>query len=395
MAIMGLTVCASALCEEAPYHFSQELLSNKLFSDTSVSFDDFTLRSMPEDTGVEMCENGDIILRVYAPEAGNVELRVGGQPLELAKDERGMWEGTLAYDPAKTGPQTVNVAVEGAVVLYPYFPVFWTSFMPINYVEVPDADMDFLLIKDNAHGAVIEEIYWSSAMNAYERLIVYTPPGYMKESTEEYPVLYLLHGSQDNEWSWVYTGRLAHIVDNLIAEDRIVPCIIVMPNCELDVEGLDEYHSIDKILMDDVMPYIEATYRVKTDKWNRAVAGLSMGAYAANDIGLWHPDFFGYIGQFTASMHHAIGVVEEGRAYTDSALLRDADAFAEQYRVFFRSTTQQENHFEYFEADDALCAEYGLDTLDCYHRTVYDENTTKWYSWRKAIRDFLPLLFQE
>jgi enterochelin esterase-like enzyme len=380
--------------------FGKDLLSNGAFRDQALGFDPAhpaPTDGRPVETGALVQPNGDILFRIYAPHAKDVLLKldnVRGGELVLRKQDDGVFQGLFPYDENHTGPVNVDVQVDGAIFLHPFIPIHWSANRPRNFVEVPDTEIAFTRIEDVPHGAMSREIYWADALESWERSVVYTPPGYMK-STREYPVLYLLHGGGDNETTWEYCGRVAHILDNLIADGKSEPFIVVMSNGMLRYGGstpgvLDD--AFRRILTESSIPHVERSYRVKAGKWNRAIAGLSMGAYMTCDIAFRHPELFGSMGTFTASMTHESLRATYERPY--AGVMADPKRFSENYEVYFRSTTPQEDHFEYFVADDAICARAGIDKLPGYHRVVYPKRTTKWNSWRLGLRDFAQLIFR-
>ena len=382
----------------------KELLSNGVFNDQPLCFsvlprekiDDVTV-----ETGAIVQPNGDILFRIFAPRTNEVlvtsHLHIGGggtRNLTLEKDDEGFFTGLLPYLEDCTGPAITNVYFDGTLLLYPYIPIYWEINRPCNYVEIPDPELDFMFIKDLPHGSITRDIYWTDVLNKWQRCKVYTPPGYMK-STEEYPVLYLLNGGGENEHAWEFSGRVPYILDNLIAAGEISPFIVVMNNGMVrfrEYEGNVVDDAFERILIESSIPYIEKNYRVKTGKWNRAIAGLSMGSFMTNDIGFKHPDLFAHMGQFTACMTELNLKMTYERPFP--AAVKDPARFAENYKVFFRSTTPLEDHFEYFEADDRICSEVGIDKLSCYHRIVYSKETSKWNSWRMGLRDFARLIFR-
>lgn len=380
--------------------FSKEFLSNKVFSDLALDFDPPNppqINGKPIEAGAFVQSNGDISFRIYAPKAKDVTLRFGlvrdGQFI-LTKQENGVFEGLLPYDENHTGPMNVDVYVDSMIFLDPYIPIHWSAGRPHNLVEVPDAELEFMFVEDVPHGVVSRHIYWTDVLKSWERCVVYTPPGYMK-SNKEYPVLYLLHGMGENETVWQYCGKVAYILDNLIAEGKAEPLIIVMNNgmvrYSYTANGvIDE--AFERILTESCIPSFDKNYRVKTGKWNRAIAGLSMGSYQSCDIGFRHPELFGSIGTFTASMTHETLRMSYERPYP--AVMRYPEQFARNYKVYFRSTTPVEDHFDYFVADDEICANAGIDKLPSYHRIVYPKRTTKWNSWRMGLRDYAQLIFR-
>ena len=381
--------------------FSEEFLHNKLFLDQTISFDRMGMYPGGIQAGAFPRENGDVQVRLFLPGAETVRMNVAvsntvSAEIELAAQGDGVFEGVIPFDERMTGPANVKVWVNGVAVVVPDLPVIWTENRPQNNIEIPDPEGDYLLVKDVPHGTYIRETIWSHSTGDWEHCMVFTPPGYRK-GTECYPVLYLLHGGGDNELMWEYVGKMSHILDNLWAGGAAKEFIVVTMNGMLRSGGrvgnpVDS--AFEEMLIRDCIPFIEENYRVKTGKWDRAIAGLSMGAYMSCDIGFAHPELFGSIGTFTASM------TKDGEPFAayerpyPEVLARGARWFGEQYRLYFRSTTPQENHPEFFEADDALLKEAGIDQLPCCHRILYPPKTSKWNSWRMGLRDFAKLVFQ-
>jgi enterochelin esterase family protein len=381
--------------------FSTDFLANPVFRDLALNFDPPNPARVDGallQTGALVQPSGDILFRIHAPQAQGVTLKfdlVRTGELVLAKQDNGIFEALLPYDDSHTGPMTVDVHVDGMIFLYPYMPIHWSASRPHNFIEVPDAEMEFMFIKDVPHGAMSREIYWADAIRSWERCIIYTPPGYMK-SNKKYPVLYLQHGGGENEVVWGYCGRVAYILDNLIAAGKAEPFIVVMNNGMLrypDNTGSIIDDAFERMLTQSCLPHIEKNYRVRTGKWNRALAGLSMGSMMSCDIAFRHPELFGNLGTFTASMTHETFATSYERPYP--AVMKDPTKFTRNYRVYFRSTTPQEDHYsDYFIADDKLCADAGIDKYPGYHRIVYAARTTKWNSWRLGLRDYAQLLFR-
>ncbi len=382
--------------------FSREFLSNKVFQDLALNFDRADVARVDSkllETGAVVQPNGDILFRIFAPQAKDVTLKfqlVRDGQLVLKKNEEGVFEGLLGWEEDHTGPMNVVVYVDGMDFLYPQMPIHWSTSRPRNFIEVPDTDMEFMLIKDVPHGAMSREIFWADAIQSWERCGVYTPPGYMK-SSREYPVLYLQHGGGENELVWGYCGRVAHILDNLIAAGKAEPFIVVMNNGMLRYSGnpstvIDD--ALERILIESCIPHIEKNYRVKTGKWNRTISGLSMGCMQTCDIAFRHPELFGNLGSLNASMTHDRESFNTTYERPYPKVLKDREKFARDYKVYFRSTIPVEDHFDYFLADDKLCADAGIDTLPGYRRIVYPKRTSRWNGWRMGLRDFAQMLFK-
>lgn len=384
-------------------NFSQEYLDNKMFLEQTISFNHVGNYPGGIESGAFPQPDGDVLVRLYIPGAITVKLHISVSNTvfaDLVLEDRGndIFEGTLPFDERMSGPANVNVYVNGAEVIVPDLPIIWTNNRPQNNLEIPDRCGEYLLIRDVPHGALTRELIYSHSTGNFERCLVYTPAGYHAGS-DKLPVLYLLHGGGDNESMWEYVGKMSGILDNLRAEKKAEDFIVVMMNGMLRKGGTTSNASglvdqvFEQMLLNDCIPFIEKNYRVKTDKWSRAIAGLSMGAYMSCDIGFAHSELFGSIGTFTASMSKSDGFAEYERPYP-RVLKEGAEHFAAQYKLYWRSTTPQENHPEFFMADDELLKEAGIYDLPCHHRKLYSPATSKWSSWRQGLRDFAELVFQ-
>ncbi len=383
--------------------FSEEFLTNQVYCDQPLMFNPLLkekadgMNGKELDTGALVRENGDILFRIHAPEAQSVEIVICGQSgekrsVKLVRGEDGIYAGLYPYDETYCGPHSVDVLVDGTVFLYPYIPILWHRNRPVNFIEVPDPETPYIQIRNVPHGAFTREIYWSETLNAWQRAVVYTPPFYQK-STEDYPVLYLLHGSTENETCWEYNGRLGYILDNLIADGRIDPFLVVMNDGMVRFPDdatptSQKYTAFEGTLLGSCIPYIEKTYRVRTDKWSRAIAGLSMGSTQSFIFGLSHPELFGSIGLFSGSL---------SRDGVDPELFKkvlDPDYIGENYRVLFRSIGDAEPRYGKFVKESGFCRETGVADLEAYHEAVYHYQTHEWGAWRRAIYDFAQLIFR-
>jgi enterochelin esterase-like enzyme len=231
----------------------------------------------------QVTSDGRVRARVVAPGAHTVLLDIGAVKYPMTKGEDGAWIGD-------SNPQ--------------------------DGVEVPAKDQDFYALKDVPHGQVREQLYFSKSNNATRRCFVYTPPEYDKDLTKRYPVLYLQHGGGEDETGWPNQGKANLIMDNLIAERKATPFIIVMDNGTWRMPGPARpprqgerpagpwppagwADGFKKTLLEDVIPMIDANYRTLADQPHRAMAGLSMGGMQTRVIALASPDTFSNIGIFS------------------------------------------------------------------------------------------------
>lgn len=397
--------------------FKEEILLNKIFEATELSFDFTPAKKKTEDIfdpehdrSAVLLKNGDYLLRFKAPDAEEVKVVPWfgdpspegyapwrDKPVYAVKDENGVFKCTIPYSENKTGPRNIDIYINGTFVVWPYFPILWANDKLQNYLEVPDDDMEFSYIKDVEHGCVVHNYYWSGETNNWERCLVYTPPGYMN-GRESYPVLYLQHGGTENETIWTSCGRVNYIMDNLIAEGKCEPFLVVMNNGMLRYEPplapnyVDE--CFEKCLIDDCIPFIESTYRVKTGKWNRAIAGLSMGSMQTNDIGFKHPDVFGNMASFTSTMYHTDFFTTYERPWPH--VMANPERFMKDYKVFFCSATPQEDHIPLFTKDAEIMRDAGIEgKMPGYRRVLHDGRFIRWESWRMGMREFATMLFRE
>ena len=343
----------------------------------------------PIESGIKVLDNGDVEFRVYAPQMHTVDVTSKAFTLSLTKGEDGFFTGTLPFDPIKAGPHSFDFIFDGTVLLYPYAPISWHRNRPVNYVDIPDVETPYVLVRDVPHGVVSRELFWSEVTGKWERCLVYTPPGYMTNQ-ESYPVLYLQHGATENEVTWEFNGRVSSIMDNMLADGLIKPFIIVMNNGMLSLPGDTAYGTaLGEMLINDCIPHIEKHYRVKTDKWSRAMAGLSMGSMQTSRYGLTHPELFGYLGLFSGFMRSRYE--DENQPHLE--ILKDPACFAESFKVFFRSVGEKDAMINRFLEDDEICKARGVDKLPNFYRRVYANQFHEFGAWRRALYDFAQLLF--
>lgn len=378
--------------------FTREFLNNTIFRDQPLAFDPILgeqINGEWKKTGVTHLENGDIHIEVYAPRIQEVKGVINKKEYPFEKRCDGMFVLHLVYDSYLNGPLTVDLYFDGLWLLYPTLPIYWSASSCHNYIEFPDETQSFAMLKDVPRGAVTKQTYYSKALGSFERCLVYTPPGYMK-GTESYAVLYLQHGFGENETVWDSTGRICNIMDNLIAEKKCVPFIVVMNNNMLrypgNAGGMAD-HAFERMLVEDCIPFIEENYRTKTDKWNRAICGLSMGSYLTNDIALFHPDKFGYVGALTGCMYHHSPMGTYTRPYHE--VMKDGKLVKENFRIFYQSATPEEDHLDYCLIDKQICEACGVSEMTGYFFIVHPKGTQRWSSWRMGLRDFAKLLFRD
>lgn len=239
--------------------------------------------------------------KIFAPAADSVRvsLGLGGRGgTKLTKTEDGHWIGTTA-GPMDEGFHYYNVNIDGGKFNDPGALNFYGSVRWESGIEIPAHDQDFYALKDVPHGNVVQILFPSKSTNTSRRAFVYTPPGYDKNQSTRYPVLYLQHGWGEDETAWSNQGRANLIMDNLIADGKIKPFIIVMTygmTNEVKFGRIREFDitHFQTVLVDELIPYVDANFRTIANHANRAMAGLSMGGMETKMITLNKPDVFSH-----------------------------------------------------------------------------------------------------
>ena len=252
--------------------------------------------------------------RVVAPDAKSVivSLGLGGRGgTVLRKDKDGVWTGTTE-GPMDPGFHYYHLTIDGGVFNDPGTHNYFGSCRWESGIEIPAPDQDFYAYRKNiAHGNIQEVIYWSESTGQMQTAMVYLPPTYgkvVKGKQERFPVLYLQHGWGENETSWAKQGHAGLIMDNLIADGKIKPFIVVMAygltnNIKFGTIGQFTAKEFETLLIDELIPHIDKNFLTKADKWNRAMAGLSMGGMETKLITLRRPEMFGYWGLLSGGQY--------------------------------------------------------------------------------------------
>ncbi len=320
----------------------------------------------------------------------------------LSKNEEGVW----TYTTSVLAPELYNYAfiVDGFKTTDPANPFLIRDVASVtNIFIVPGEQADLYRVQDVPHGTVASRWYDAKDLGFDRKLSVYTPPGY-ETSAAEYPVLYLLHGAGGDEEAWLSLGRAAQILDNLIAEGKAEPMLVVMPNGNVGQDaapgaGSDGFYTPQFMTPEtmngkyeaqfmDIVAFIEANYRVKSDKAHRAIAGLSMGGYHSMHISRFYPNTFDYVGLFSAAIMPREDKSDKGvYANFDETLKAQNENGYQLYWIGIGKTD-----FLY-EANTAFRKQ--LDQMDMPYEYMETEGGHIWRNWRVYLSEFVPLLFEE
>jgi len=329
---------------------------------------------------------GRVRARIKAPEAKNVQLDIGGVKYDLVKDENGVWTGESA--PQDEGFHYYQLNIDGASVPDPGSRYYYGAVRWGSGVDVPARDQDFYALKNVPHGHVHQILFPSESTNTSRRAYVYTPPGYDTDPSKKYPVLYLQHGFGENETSWPNQGHANLIMDNLIAQGKTKPFIIVMTygmTNDIEFGKLNEFDitPFQTVLIDELIPYVDMHFRTLANRDNRAMAGLSMGGMETRIITLANPDVFSYVGLFSG-----------GSISPDD--LKEHPDFKKNVKLLFVSygSKELENPGRGPWGDPRKNTEAvkkaGMNT-----RFYVSPGTAhEFQSWRRSLYQFAPLLFR-
>lgn len=324
---------------------------------------------------------GYVRFRIEAPQAQSVVVSLGlggtkgGTPLTKAED--GFWTGTTS-GPMEEGFHYYHLTIDGGVFNDPGALNFYGSTRWESGIEIPAHDQDFYALKDVPHGNVQQILFPSPSTKTSRRAFVYTPPTYSKDKSKRYPVLYLQHGWGEDETAWSNQGRANLIMDNLIANRKIKPFIIVMTygmTNEIKFGGLRNFDitPFQTVLVDELIPYVDANFNTIADQPHRAMAGLSMGGMETHTITLNKPEVFSYYALLSGGLYKPEEIKDKSKV-----------------KLIFLSCGSFENPDGVKNSATTL-KEAGFNAV-----SFVSENTRhEFQTWRRSLLELAPLLFKD
>ncbi len=329
-------------------------------------------------------ETRQAIFRVSAPDADSVQLNLGGTH-DMKKDENGVW--WITTEPLVVGFHYYGIRINGATVMDRNSEAFFGSNWENSGIEIPEGpEGDYYRFNKSIPHGQIRSIYYWSEINGMERHInVYVPAEYEQNPDKRYPVLYLVHGWGEDENGWSVQGHMANIMDGSIASGKVVPMIVVMPSGDIKTNSdvREASGNITDIYIKNLIPYIDNSFRTKTDKQNRAMAGLSRGGMQTSMTVFSNMDLFGWMGLFSGFFVRPNDNVVDAF----NGIFKDAEAFNKKMNLLFISTGTEERNPK--EAVQTL-KYHGVDIV------FYESQGTahEWLTWRRSLNEFAPLLFK-
>jgi enterochelin esterase family protein len=349
-------------------------------------------------------------------------------PFDMVKGDDGVWTYTSA--PQSPGYHNYWMLIDGAAVLDPATNAFIGYGHMCNAFEIPEPGVDFYDLKDAPHGNVLIKNYFAKTANSWRRIFVYTPPGYDANTSIRYPVLYLQHGGGEDERVWIEMGRTNLILDNLLAEGKAKPMIVVMETSAVGTPGgagagpgaagagrgpgFGGFGGpgggpYGQLMVNDLIPWVDRNFRTLADKDHRAMAGLSMGGMQTASVAMANLDKFSYMGLFSGGAAMGFGPGGPGKTAPGAApaaapapfdiktiysgAMADPAEFNKKVKVLFMSFGSEpplENPEGLKKHQEQLIAA-GITNSYVY---ISPGTSHEWQTWRRSLYVFAPLLFR-
>ncbi len=390
-------------------------------------------------------EDSRVTFRFNAPTAQKVQVALvtsgsnslNPLPYDMVKGDDGVWTYTTK-EPQSPGYHNYWMLVDGAIVLDPGTNAFIGYSHMCNGFEIPEPGVGYYDLKDVPHGSVLIKNYFAKSINSWRRIFVYTPPDYEKNAAARYPTLYLQHGGGEDERVWIEMGRTNLILDNLLAEGKVKPMIVVMETSYMPSQGGPGRGAgagapagrgaapgagagpgrgpgfggfggpgggpYGQLMVNDLIPWVDGNFRTLADKNHRAMAGLSMGGMQTASVTMANLDKFSYIGLFSGGAATGFGAGGRGGATAAPAQLdlktiysgamADPAEFNKKVKVLFMSFGSEpplENPEGLKRHQEQLIAA-GIKNSYVY---ISPGTSHEWQTWRRSLYVFAPLLFRD
>lgn len=377
--------------------YAEQML--KLMGKELITAEEIMKSTTPASTNMHGCDfprldkENRAYFRIHSPHVKRLQVDICGKKYDMSKDENGWW--TAKTEPLVVGFHYYFLLVDGFSVIDPMTTTFFGCSRMAGGIEVPEGEEgNYYRTQHVPHGQVRTCTYYSETQQRFRRCVVYTPAEYETKPKKRYPVLYLQHGMGEDETGWSTQGLMYNIMDNQIAEGKCVPMIVVMESGDVEVgfrprpgKDVNEERnlygaSFAKLMINDLIPMIDKTFRTYTDREHRAMAGLSWGGKQTFDITLTNLDKFSYIGGFSG----AIFGLNVKHAF--NGVFTDASAFNKKVHCLFLGCGTEEN---------MGTAQLVKSLRDMGIRVAsYESQGTahEWLTWRRCLNEFLPNLFK-
>lgn len=338
-----------------------------------------------------------VVFRIKAPEAQKVQVDLA-KKYDMVKNSEGVWE--ITTEPVVEGFHYYSIIIDGVAVCDPASQSFFGMGRMASGIEIPEKGVDYYMPKNVPHGQTREFYYYSNITKSWRRAFVYTPAGYDTNTSERYPVLYLQHGGGEDETGWPNQGKVNFIMDNLIAEGKAKPMLVVMDrgsavnpdvpvNREQGLLGMLQNFTLVDVFIQEIIPAIDKEFRTIPDRDHRAMTGLSMGGFHSFQVTLLNLEKFAYIGGFSGG-GLMLPDTEFSKLY--NGVWADVETFNKKVKLMYISTGTEEPERMY-------------QTVNNFHKELekagikhiyYESPGTghEWLTWRRSLNQFAGMLFK-
>ena len=339
-----------------------------------------------------------VLFRIKAPDAQKVQVDLG-KKYDLVKEDEGSW--VITTEPIVPGFHYYSILINGLAVCDPASQTFYGMGRMASGIEIPEKGVDYYTMKDVPHGQIRQIRYYSDITKAWRRALVYTPDGYDINATQRYPVLYLQHGGGEDETGWSNQGKVDLILDNLIADGKAVPMLIVMdrgyavdptaPKSQGNqgFKRIFNNKALENVFIKEIIPTIDKQFRTIPDRDHRAMAGLSMGGFQSFQIVLSNLDKFAYVGGFSGA-----GFIQQAEDFSKmyDGIWSDVNAFNQKMKLMYLSigTAEPANMYQTVNNFHKELEKAGI-------KHVYFESpgtSHEWLTWRRSLNQFATMLFR-
>jgi len=340
------------------------------------------------------------IFLINAPDAKKVQIKMD-KVYDMVKDDKGIW--TLTTEPMGPGFHYYFLLINGVQVSDPASESYFGWGRMSSGIEIPEKGVDYYMIKNVPHGDLRSKRYFSNITGEWRRAYIYCPPGYDIKNKERYPVLYLQHGMGEDERGWGLQGKVDIIMDNLIAEGKAKPMLIVMDQgyAERSGSSLTEQQNssnsrqqqlpsaFEEVVIKDLIPFIDGSFRTISDRDHRAMAGLSMEGMQTIQITFSNLDKFAYIAGFSGAGRFSGAGLDVKNDF--NGILADSTSFNKKVKLLWIGigTAEPENMYKAVNGFHKELLKAGI------HHVYYESPGTdhEWLTWRRDLYDFAPRLF--
>lgn len=358
-------------------------------------FPKYTVLGVPAATNVrsakypQILPDNRVVFRIKAPDAQKVQIDLG-KKYDMVKDKDGFWEVTT--DVISEGIHYYSLLIDGVALADPASETFYGMGRMASGIEIPSVNGGYYALKDVPHGETRMKRYYSTVTNSWRRFYVYTPPGYDENPNEKYPVLYIMHGGGEDERGWGTQGKADLILDNLIAEKKAKPMLVVMLDGNMNSGGIAGFNeqvlrAFENELKQCVIPTVEKSYRVATDAKNRALAGLSMGGLQTLYAGIKNTNLFSYLGVFSSGWFANRTELSDPQY---EFMKKNADMINNNLKVFWISMGGKEDIA--YNNCQVMMSKFSEMNIK-YTYSEYPGGHT-WPVWRHDLFEFSQLLFK-